>query len=753
MPELSSVENEKFSIEEDVVLEGTPLYEYLQDLDLIEPHHQNERRNSSIKPAKQGFWYGTSFPEYFRLQMEELRRKCSHIFPLSEDVLVDMSRHFHSRYGSEILQSKVILEDDLDYLCIQTPQQFLNAINSNEIKKPTKHASKSGHNSFRYSAMVVLVVACFISFFFSTLPTFPQSCLAIIALGVICFNVRLEIIIEMWKRKHEGNLHALNRFLCISAQLHSQIKRSIRLIQEVEVVSRGYKLVNGTTPISRIELMNRGSARMFMKLRYNVMRSIVKCTLVCRTATNQLLEYSLQDSCDLEEYFICKVPLSKLGVCFMENSTPSEMFNATDGYSLSALKCLNELLCKQRSEMLTRLSLTLSGTTWDFTSHGFLSRFTSILDQPNTVTADSLQSLQCSYDMHKYVTNTKNIPQQSQGEGQPCKTSVLRINLHSLQVHMRAAMHAAMQLEESLPLDNTQVQLPDNFINIGRHLESGLDCWAQFNKEISGFEENESEKEETENIVQPVVTEDEELVVVDNTDDEVTMEDQIFEAIADDSSDEDYDRGDMFDSRPTKIVEDTATVMRELRSVLAVKTSEKEREMWKMKLFPGYKGKKVEDQLKNEELSIEEKSNNPEENCEVDIVDTSDQSVSCDLNNINNSKLKGDDLEVDPQASDTLNGEIRSQMLSFPKRSAPKGRRPPTNKRAHNTRNGVVTMPTIESQSTSTDSDDNQTDPDWTSGLGIGFPGAIALQAAAMARSKQIGCGQITTYGSDSDSS
>uniref|UniRef100_H2ZP96 Uncharacterized protein n=1 Tax=Ciona savignyi TaxID=51511 RepID=H2ZP96_CIOSA len=199
--------------------------------------------------------------------------------------------------------------------------------------------------------------------------------------------------------------------------------------------------------------------------------------------------------------------------------------------------------------------------------------------------------------MHKYVTtnaeSTTKIPENRAG-----KTSVLRINLHSLQVHMRTAMHAAMHLEEILPDGDKKFELPENFINVQRHLESGLDCWEQVNKELSTFQESERSDEKKEHPVQPSTTREEEPVVHDIMDEEIPLEDQIFEGMADDSDDQSINDDDSFDLRPRKLVEDTATVMQELRSVLAVKTSEKEREMWKMKLFPGYKGKKVEKEKK-----------------------------------------------------------------------------------------------------------------------------------------------------------
>lgn len=194
------------------------------------------------------------------------------------------SKSFYTKYGSEILKSSIILEDDLDFLCIQSPQQFLNAIqhhtNQNLHRLKFSKLARSGQllevsNDCvliltclcRYQTVFCALLACVLSFWISPyMPSLGQLLVLLCSCFVLFFNIRLEvcfismynclvktqhlewkkfffkIVVEMWKRQHKMNLVALKRFLSSSNHLHKLIRKSIRLIQEIEVVSRGYKL-------------------------------------------------------------------------------------------------------------------------------------------------------------------------------------------------------------------------------------------------------------------------------------------------------------------------------------------------------------------------------------------------------------------------------------------------------------------------------------------------------------------------------
>jgi len=59
-------------------------------------------------------------------------------------VFVLLQSHFYFvKYGQGILESRIILEEDLDYLCLRVPQQFFIAAKSKQC--PSSNNSVNGN--------------------------------------------------------------------------------------------------------------------------------------------------------------------------------------------------------------------------------------------------------------------------------------------------------------------------------------------------------------------------------------------------------------------------------------------------------------------------------------------------------------------------------------------------------------------------------------------------------------------------------
>ncbi|CAK8689009.1 unnamed protein product [Clavelina lepadiformis] len=756
MMESASTENSVSDNEEDITLEGSPLHAYLSDLDVV---NVNEVKGSlsRIKTTYyedyyrylNGFWFGTSLKAYINWQWRSFRMQWANMFPVSQDVLVKMSRYFYTEYGKEILESKIMLEDDLDYLCLQTPQQFLISKRSLLNKDPDG-------KSTRYSTLIVALLAFFLAALFDPIvPTFIQILFALITCFLTFFNIRLEIIVLVWKRRHEANLEALRKFLKASEKLNSMIRRSIRLVQEMEVVSRGYKLVNGKIPITRLELGTMQNCRAFMKLRLAVLRSAVKCTIVCREATLMLQKYKLDenDIDGLDMYHICNIPLEELGPCFTMDVSSAELLTISDGCCLAVLKSLNDLLRKQRSEMLTRLSLTLSGTTWDFTPNGFLSAFPHLLLEPYKVTMDCLTTLQHSFDMHKNLSNLRNTNDKvSKQNSNGFQSSALFVNMHSLQVHMRAAMLVSIELEEKVLPHKLDISGTEQFHDLKRHFDASLECWDDCLKQIKtvGSEKPSVALKDKHVLLQDTASKP----TMINPDEDILVEDQVFEGTADRKDDSkmlDFGTDEPFE----KNLEKSSTVIEELQSVLAVKTSEKQREMWKRQLFPHYRLKQSyrEDGSK----AVKDVLSLTEDNQKISFHKTDNRSQNFSSSNASKKKYR---------------------TLSFPKKASLPGRPPSLKKykqkpgsltyqpdqtnNVHSTvqseclSNAEISLGSSTPQADSMDQVEREPkNMDWTNGLGLGFSNDMAMQAVLLAKQRTVGgkgnCETATTFGDDSD--
>ena len=141
--------------------------------------------------------------------------------------------------------------------------------------------------------------ACYL-LFFSTSP--KQLRLALATPLIIITGSKLARWQQAWL--HQRNILCADRLVhCLNASSLS-ISRSIRFIQEIELVSRGYSIATfRLSPITRLEAISR--ARKCPLLRKMVWEAIRKCIQSLRFATHQLLtEFPLCESADHPGYFL-----------------------------------------------------------------------------------------------------------------------------------------------------------------------------------------------------------------------------------------------------------------------------------------------------------------------------------------------------------------------------------------------------------------------------------------------------------------
>jgi len=135
------------------------------------------------------------------------------------------------------------------------------------------------------------------------------------------------------------------------------IGRAVRLVQEVELIARGYGISSRLAPITRLELASR--VRLCMPLRECIAHTLYVNLKQSRAATRRLLhEFPMAASVDYPGSFICNSRLADLGVC--DAVDREAVSQATNDMSLAYLKHMFDIANQQRSEFLRRLSLSFS---------------------------------------------------------------------------------------------------------------------------------------------------------------------------------------------------------------------------------------------------------------------------------------------------------------------------------------------------------------------------------------------------------
>ncbi|XP_036314596.1 vezatin isoform X11 [Pipistrellus kuhlii] len=390
------------------------------------------------------------------------------------------------------------------------------------------------------------------------------------------------------------------------------VRKALRLIQETEVISRGFTLVSAACPFNKA---GQHPSQHLIGLRKAVYRTVRANFQAARLATLYMLKnYPLNSESDNVTNYICVVPFKELGLGLSdEQISEEEAHNLTDGFSLPALKVLFQLWVAQSSEFFRRLALLLSTAnappgpllTPALLPHHILSDVTQGLPHAHSA---CLEELKRSYEFYRYFeTQHQSVPQRL------CKTqqkSRELNNVHtavrSLQLHLKALLNEVIILEDELEklvcTKETQELVSESYQILEQklkliqpHVQASNNCWEEAisqvdkllrrNTDIKGKPEIacESPRCTVVPVLQPT------LHIADQ---DPIPEEQELEAYVDDlDMDSELRKDDFYylsqedKERQKREHEESKRVLQELKSVLGFKASEAERQKWKQLLF------------------------------------------------------------------------------------------------------------------------------------------------------------------------
>ncbi|NXO40430.1 VEZA protein, partial [Locustella ochotensis] len=605
--------------------QNSPLYQYLQDLGHTDfevcssvsqkaeqcAAAESQREQTVLAAQKQGIL--SKLVEFFRSWFPFPQYK------KNNDILHRLDVGFRCDTLRTILQQEVLLQEDVELIEFLDPS-ILSAgqCKQQENRQLPTLRSLATPNIWDVSLFLAFVSALLMC------PSWWHEwswllCGAVL-LGYAAFRA--------WATWRTAKLQMSLRKYCIqleetvanSRAFTNLVRKALRLIQETEVISRGFTLlldrVSAACPFNKA---GQHPSQHLIGLRKAVYRSVRANFRAARLATLYMLKkypFSTKPPVQSDNVtsYICVVPFKELGLGLSEEQvSEEEAHNLTDGFSLPALKVLFQLWVGQSSEFFRRLALLLSPANAppkglvcpERLPHHVLCDVTRGL--PHTHAA-CLEELKRSYEFYRYfeTQHQSGLQWPARSKQESRELNSLQTAVRSLQLHLKALLNEVIILEDELEklvstketseLTTEAHQVLEQKLKfIQPHIQASNSCWEEAISQVekmSGRNPNKKGKIEVscDNLQHTTVPLTQPTIYIENKD--PIPEEQELEAYVDYSdTDNEYKREDFYcfsqeeRERQERERQESKRVLQELKSVLGFKASEIERQKWKQLLF------------------------------------------------------------------------------------------------------------------------------------------------------------------------
>ncbi|XP_061207254.1 vezatin isoform X5 [Neopsephotus bourkii] len=607
--------------DEEVVFENSPLYQYLQDLghtdfEVCSSASQKAEQCAAVESQRERTLHAAQKQSILSKLVEFFRSW----FPFphykkNDDILHRLDVGFRFDTLRTILQQEVLLQEDVELIEFLDP----SILSAGQCKQQENRQLPTLRSLATPNIWDVSLLLAFVSALLMLPSWWKESSWLPWGLVLLVYAV-----FRVWGTWRTAKLQMSLRKYCIqleetvanSRAFTNLVRKSLRLIQETEVISRGFTLlldrVSAACPFNKA---GQHPSQHLIGLRKAVYRSVRANFRASRLATLYMLKnYPLNSESDNVTSYICVVPFKELGLGLNEEQvSEEEAHNLTDGFSLPALKVLFQLWVGQSSEFFRRLVLLLSPANAspkplvspERLPHHILSDVTQGL--PHTHAA-CLEELKRSYEFYRYFET-----QHQSGFEWPTRTkqksrelNSLQTAVRSLQLHLKALLNEVIILEDELEKLVSTKETPELTTKahqvleqklkfIQPHMQASNSCWEEAISQVekmSGRNPNKKGKSEVscDSLQRTTVPLTQPAIYIENKD--PIPEEQELEAYVDYSDTENEYRGEDFycfsqeeRERQERERQESKRVLQELKSVLGFKASEIERQKWKQLLF------------------------------------------------------------------------------------------------------------------------------------------------------------------------
>ncbi|KAM3833650.1 vezatin isoform 1-T1 [Vipera latastei] len=626
--------------DDEVVFENSPLYQYLQDLghtdfEICSPLLQKSEECTSKEGPKDMDVSVIQEKDILSNLVEILKTWLPFsLYKKRHDILHQLDVGFRSDALCTILQQEVLLQEDVELIELFDP----SILSAGQLKQ-----QEYGHLPTLCSLATPNIWDISLLFLFiSTLVMIPSlwsGSLGLI-LGVVFLvyitmrGLDLTRIAKLQMSLKKCHLQ-LEDVMVNCRAFTNLVRKALRLIQETEVISRGFTLVSAACPYNK---GGQHPCQHLIGLRKAVYRSVRANLRASRLATLYMLKhYPLNSESDNVTNYICVVPFKELGLGLNEEQvSEEEAHNLTDGFSLPALKVLFQLWVGQSSEFFRRLLLLLSPSNASLKSLITpeslpLCIFSDIIQGLPHAHAACLEELKRSYEFYRYFETHHQSYLERPVKAKPKSGSLSHLHtaVRSFQLHLKALLNEMIILEDELEkVMNSKespeliweaYQIADQKLKlIQPHMHASNSCWEEAISQVEKMIRRYSDKKGRPiykqtgilNTIKPFEKafltlgksepscENKHCTTVPLTQPAVHIEDkdpvpeeQELEAYVDDTDMDECKRDDFYyfsledRQRQKHEREESKRVLQELKSVLGFKASEAERQKWKQLLF------------------------------------------------------------------------------------------------------------------------------------------------------------------------
>ncbi|XP_077090120.1 vezatin isoform X2 [Siphateles boraxobius] len=610
--------------DEEVVFENSPLFQYLQDLghtdfEACSPVSQEEESSAGGEEApfpqdilpshKKGGW-----------RLVDALRSLS---PLHRDSATcwqvqQLDAAFRQYSLRCLLSQDVLLQEDVELIELLDPSVL--SLGSTDTVCPSASTAVpapcylSPPSLWDVSFLVgLLAVLLGLRFSYPDHELALWLCAILVCVTCACRGLSLwhKAVLQ---RRVQSLAVQLEGLVNNSRALTSLSRKSLRLMQETEVISRGFTIlldrVSGACPFNRAGHLRSQQLIGLRKAAYQSLRCAFRAS---RLATCIMLKsFPLNSEIDNVTNYVSTVPIRELGLGLgVEHLSDEQAQELTNDYSLPALKTLFQLWVGQSSEFFRRLALLLSPGREELDSRPRPLTYSCvplITDSLHRTLASCLGDLQRSFDFHRYFeTQHQSLPAGRNGRAQQkCRElNSLHTSVRSLQLHLKTLLNEVIILEDDLEklmvAKETEEmtcagyqELRERLQLLQPHMQASTCCWddtlAQVDRmlrRVSSPPESSDQPEETDapDLPPPAAP------ITHIQDRDPVPEEQELEAYVSDSDSETEWRGavDMLSpweqERQRHEREESRRVLLELKSVLGIRTSDGERDKRKLLLF------------------------------------------------------------------------------------------------------------------------------------------------------------------------
>ncbi|CAN7989400.1 unnamed protein product, partial [Ixodes hexagonus] len=565
-----------------IILQNSPLHTYLSDAGFSLSELDLESLDGKDKPQDTPKKSHTSPHVVIIALLANFLQYIWQAFNKSRDAILNQFQAIDTQALIKAITNSPCVEGD--------DRRFLNSFLEGQPAPATTKEYRVRYVSY---FIVTALGACAIS---RWLKPSPLNSVEASVVRALCCVAMLVVGTVAIKRSLVWHLErSITSLLGTMRDFQSKVKKCLQLIQETEVVARGFTLASHNVPVQRLEmskfLPSLDPQRQCPELRRSVFMWTRELFLFWRSVTCQYtvpLEGELDAS---SMYLAFTKPENISHELFTSDS--EDLKAGTENFSLSALKASIDpfsslhifYISYSRTKFLRRIALcTMPGVTKTLLSNAVA--VSKIVNRANSECQQQLRKLSNAYQF--YVSSCMPQDEAEDRISRPVRKDLqeLHITVHSLALHLRAALKRVQVVEsitESLG-DETKLGTVESHISrllaeVKEEVGSSGSCLEEaallLDKRAGRTPSKENQvvvpSAEPQSVV-PVlkITEKDSPVIVD----------EVFEALLTDKPDvrdvepdNDFDQNNKVRSS-IKQREASAVMFKELRSVLVVKAKE-----------------------------------------------------------------------------------------------------------------------------------------------------------------------------------